>query len=118
MFCRSKITNIAENPHYLEEKFYGHGRKTLTEDMVCFLQAAMAYIEYYKSANMHMPWKSQQLEKKGDPELTKYETRLQKYLDRMFEVVQCKAKKYSSMTEDAIFKELDKVIACQVNIDA
>jgi hypothetical protein len=30
----------------------------------------------------------------------------------MFEVVQLKQKKYAAMSEDAIFKELDKVISC------
>ena len=36
----------------------------------------------------------------------------------MYEVVQCKHKKYGGMTEDGIFKELDKVIACQQNLQA
>jgi hypothetical protein len=67
---------------------------------------------------MHMPWKNEQLEKKGDPELVKVELKLSKYLDRMFEVVQCKSKKYGGQAEDAIFKELDKVIACQLNLEA
>lgn len=35
----------------------------------------------------------------------------------MYEVVQCKHKKYQSTTEDGIFKELDKVILCQLNLD-
>lgn len=30
----------------------------------------------------------------------------------MYEIVQQKNTKYQSMTEDGIFKELDKVIAC------
>lgn len=53
----------------------------------------------------------------GDPELIKYEVRLHKYLDRMYEAVQCKLPKYSALTEDGIFKELDKVIDCQLKID-
>jgi len=36
----------------------------------------------------------------------------------MYDAVQCKLPKYSTLTEDAIFKELDKVIACQLNLDA
>ena len=59
-----------------------------------------------------MPWKNKQLSQDGDTELIKYEDRLSKYLNRMYEVVQQKNSKYSSMTEDGIFKELDKVIAC------
>ena len=35
-FCTKKIENIAETPSYLEMKFYGHGGKKLTEDMICF----------------------------------------------------------------------------------
>lgn len=58
MSCLSKNTQTVENPEYLEAKFYGHGRKTLTEDMVCFQQAAVAYLKYYKANNMHMPWKN------------------------------------------------------------
>lgn len=46
--------------------------------------------------------------------MTQFENRLEKYLVRMFEVVQLKQKKYAAMSEDAIFKELDKVIACQL----
>ena len=46
-----------------------------------------------------------------------YENKLAKYLNRMFEVVQCKNKKYVSMSEDGIFKELDKVIGCQLKLD-
>lgn len=34
----------------------------------------------------------------------------------MYDAVQCKLPKYSALTEDGIFKELDKVIACQLNI--
>lgn len=67
---------------------------------------------------MHMPWKNKQLNQDGDQELLKYEQRLQKYLDRMYDIVQCKAKKYAGTTEDGIFKELDKVIACQLNLEA
>jgi hypothetical protein len=42
--------------------------------------------------------------------------RLQKYLDRMYEIVQGKHKKYQTTTADGIFKELDKVILCQLNL--
>ena len=35
----------------------------------------------------------------------------------MFQVVQCKCPKYGNMTEDGIFKERDKVIACQLIIE-
>lgn len=36
MSCLSKNTSTVDDPDYLEAKFYGHGRKSLTEDMVCF----------------------------------------------------------------------------------
>ena len=35
----------------------------------------------------------------------------------MYEIVQCKLKKYHNMSEEHIFKELDKVIACQMHLD-
>ena len=66
---------------------------------------------------MNQNWKSIELNKEGDLELSKYETRLKKYLDRMYEIVQCKSKLFPGINEDGIFKELDKVIACQLNID-
>lgn len=36
----------------------------------------------------------------------------------MYDAVQCKLQKYAAMSEDGIFKELDKVIACQLSIEA
>jgi len=36
----------------------------------------------------------------------------------MFEIVQVKSKKYAAMSEDGIFKVLDKVIACQMKLEA
>ena len=35
MFC-TKPTSAVDNTKFLSEKHYGHGRKTLPEDMVCF----------------------------------------------------------------------------------
>ena len=35
----------------------------------------------------------------------------------MYEIVQCKNKKYLNMSEECIFKELDKVVACQMHLD-
>lgn len=87
MFCIGKTASSVDNPKYLDEKHYGHGRKTLTEDMVCFQQAAVAYLRYYKDSQMHLAWKSQQINQKGDEELIKYEDRLHKYLDRMYDAV-------------------------------
>ena len=71
--------------------------------MICFQQAATAYLEYYKANKMHMPSKNRQLNRDGDPNLIQYEVRLAKYLDRMYDIVQCKLKKYESMSEDGIF---------------
>jgi hypothetical protein len=56
MLCMTKKTsNIAEDPGYLQHNFYGHHRKSITEDMVCFLQASTAYLNYYKQHEMHLP---------------------------------------------------------------
>ena len=56
MFCiTKKITNIAEDHDYLKQKFYGCHRKSLTMDMVCFLQASTAYLAYYKKHEMQLP---------------------------------------------------------------
>ena len=113
-----KITNITENTAYLEQKFMGHGKKTLTEDFVCFQQAAIAYLEYFKDNNMDQIWKHGDVNKQGDLELAKLEVKLSKYLNRMDEIVQMKAPgKSLNQNEDAIFKELDKVIACQLNME-
>ena len=118
MFCISKkITNIAENPDYLKQKFYGHHRKSLTEDMVCFLQASTAYLNYYKESGMHCPKKNQQLTEQGCSVLKIHEMRLAKYMDRMFDLVQCRLKKYGQLSEQAIFQELDKVITCQLTME-
>ena len=35
----------------------------------------------------------------------------------MYEIIQCKHKKYQNLSEESIFKELDKVIACQMHVD-
>jgi hypothetical protein len=66
---------------------------------------------------MATPWKKKQLLEDGDLDLVPYENKLQKYLDRMYLVVQCKHPKYKMLTEDAIFQELDKVISCQLILD-
>lgn len=50
--------------------------------------------------------------------MVQFEIKLAKYLERMFEVVQVKSKKYAAMSEDGIFKEIDKVIACQLKLEA
>ena len=91
-------------------KFYGHGKKTILEDVICFQQAATTYLQYYKAHNMHNPRVNKELNLKGDAELSKIEARLLKYLDRMYEIVNCKEKEHIKMAEDAIFKEIDKVI--------
>jgi hypothetical protein len=59
----------------LTTKFYGHRHKSITEDMVCFQQAACAYIKYYKSNNMQQLAKSHQLDNKENPEFAKIQNR-------------------------------------------
>lgn len=88
MNCFSKNTVPVENPKYLETKHYGHGRKTLTEDMVCFQQASVSYLKYYKDNKMYTAEKNREVNQNGDQELIKYEVRLHKYLDRMYEACQ------------------------------
>jgi hypothetical protein len=46
------------------------------------------------------------------PEQTKLEVRLNKYIDRMYIIVQSKYKRYQKMNENAVFQELDKVVQC------
>ena len=46
-----------------------------------------------------------------------HELRLAKYLDRMFEIVQCKHKKCVDLQESAIFQELEKVVHCQLALN-
>ena len=71
--------------------------------MVCFLQASTAYLSYYKSHDMHLPEKNKVITEQGDNDLKTYEMRLVKYMDRMYDMVQCRLKKYGQMTEKAIF---------------
>jgi hypothetical protein len=95
MLCfASKITNNANNPEYLKQKFAGCHRKTLPEEMVCFLQASQAYLTYYKEHDMHLPQKNKELNERGDNDLKEHEMRLAKYMDRMYDIVQCRFKKY------------------------
>ena len=74
--CLQENVNIPERTDYLSKNFYGHGRKKLTEDMVCFQQAASAFLVYYKNNNMHTDWKKKQLMEDGDSDLAKLENRL------------------------------------------
>jgi len=46
-----------------------------------------------------------------------HELRLAKYLERMFDIVQCKHKKYLDLEESTIFQELEKVVHCQLAIN-
>lgn len=46
-----------------------------------------------------------------------HELRLAKYLDRMFDIVQCKHKKCNALEESAIFEELEKVVKCQLALN-
>jgi len=55
MFCKAKISNIEQNPQFLKTNFYGHGKKSIVECMICFQQAADTYLKYYKAHNMHLP---------------------------------------------------------------
>ena len=53
----------------------------------------------------------------GDPHLKIHEMRLAKYMDRMYDMVQGKLKKYCQLAEKEIFYELDKVITCQLSME-
>jgi hypothetical protein len=50
-------------------------------------------------------------------EFAKIHLRLEKYLDRMTEMVQLKGKKFVNKREEDIFNEIDKVLACQLLLD-
>ena len=53
----------------------------------------------------------------GDVALSLHEVKLQKYLNRMYLISQNKHEKYKYPEPDTIFQELDKVIACQLNLE-
>ena len=108
---RQPVQTVTVN--MLGDRFYGHRRKTLIEDMICFQQAACQYLQLYKEKNMHTPWKNQQMNAEGDSSMLQPEERLHKYLDRMYFIVQCRSNKYKTLSEDDIFKELNKVVQCQ-----
>ena len=93
----------------LVNSYYGK-KKNIVEDMICFQQAAITFLQAYKDKNMHMPWKHEQLMVEGDRSMLQHEARLLKYLDRMYDIVQCKSKKYKTITEEITFKELNKVV--------
>lgn len=66
---------------------------------------------------MHLPQKNKELNEMGDPHLKIHEMRLAKYMDRMYDMVQGKLKKYCQLAEKEIFYELDKVITCQLSME-
>ena len=48
--------------------------------------------------------------------MVEYEKRLLKYLDRMYDIVQCRHPKYKNLSNEEVFKELNKVLQCQVDM--
>ena len=66
---------------------------------------------------MHLPQVNKGLSEHGDTILKTYEMKLAKYMDRMFDMVQCRLQKYGEVSEAAIFAELDKVVLCQLNME-
>lgn len=80
--------------------------------MICFQQASCNFLKLYKEKKMYMSWKCQQLKFEGDSSMVEHEVRMDKYLDRMYQIVQCRHKKCKSLAKDKIFMELDKVIQC------
>ena len=92
--------------------------------MICFQQAAVAFLEqqndniYCDDCTFHQSNQSTatngKTDKKDGPNSpTK---RLEKYLDRMYDLVQCK-NKYKDIPDLAVFAELEKVIMCQVQME-
>lgn len=69
--------------------------------MICFQQAACSFLKNYK-------------ENQNQAQMVKHETRLRKYLDRMYDIVQCRYKQHNTMTKNQIFRELNKVVQCQL----
>ena len=64
---------------------------------------------------MHTPWKKNQQEK-ADESMVAHEIRFHKYLDRIYDIVQCRHKKYKNLSKEDVFTELDKVIECQASM--
>lgn len=52
----------------------------------------------------------------GDLSMLEHEKRLHKYLDRMYEIVQGRSKKFKAMSNETVFKEINKVVQCQLSI--
>lgn len=49
--------------------------------------------------------------------MVKDETRLHKYLDRVFDIVQCRYKPFKALSKYEIFTELNKVVECQLAVE-
>ena len=56
--CGARQPPINVNDAVLAENFYGRRGKNIIEDMVCFQQAAVKFLQVYKEKNLHMPWKN------------------------------------------------------------
>ena len=98
---------------YFEQSFFGNGSKSLTEDMVCFQQAAIGYLKYMK-AN-HIP----KFFSTFDQDFEKYHIKLTKYLVRIHRVICFKINKFGKGIPHDIYKPLNVLIECQLllNVD-
>lgn len=52
----------------------------------------------------------------GDSSMVEHEKRLHKYLDRMYEIVEGRQIKFKAMSTEDIFREINKVVQCQLNV--
>lgn len=74
----------------------------------------MAYLTYYKQEKLYKPENVLKLNKIGDKQLGNFETKHSKYLNRVFDIVNQKGPKADGMSNDAIFKEIERVILPQL----
>lgn len=49
--------------------------------------------------------------------MVKDETRLHKYLDRMYDIVQFRYKQFNTLTNTQMYAELNKVCQCQLTLE-
>jgi hypothetical protein len=66
---------------------------------------------------MYLPEQNRRVSTVGDAQLARLEERFAKYLDRVLEIVQVKHQKCKGKSTKEVFRELGKVIACQIRME-
>lgn len=109
--CGRNKLPLEVNEDMLLDSHFGRRNKNIVENMICFQQAAMAFLQRKMEANSSQitmveggKWIADSLDKQ-----------LVKYIDRLYDVVQCRRNnKVHGVDDEATFAELNKVIQCQV----